>query len=413
MRTKQLPIALAVVLGTAACAGAEDVGFPEHEDEVKEDLHWGKGRKPPHKHSHERFGDALPPRLVAKGKKIFRYDTFGDEQFWTDELRMHKVIAKRVSPELALAVGLKVDSEALPPGILETADLTSPDTTVALIGLNAVVGIVGKVENGKLESVGITCALCHSTVDDSVMPGIGKRLDGYPNRDLNPGAIIALSPELEPEQRAVYSSWEAGYYDPRFNIDGINGPVLIPPAFGLAGVLLETYTGDGPISYWNSYVAVTQMGGQGTFVDPRIGVKRFHFPDRVTPKLPALLAYQLSLEAPEPPPGSFDAERAERGERVFRGKGRCSSCHEGKLLTDANHTLHRPRETCMDPEYASRSATGLYRTTPLRALWQHPPYFHDGSAKTLRDVVEHYDDCLDLGLDRREKRDLVEYLKTL
>src|SRR5690606_33650367 len=155
------------------------------------------------------------------------------------------------------------------------------------------------------------------------------------------------------------------------------------------------------------------MGGQGTFVDPRIGVKRFHFPDRVTPKLPALLAYQLSLEAPEPPPGSFDAERAERGERVFRGKGRCSSCHEGKLLTDANHTLHRPRETCMDPEYASRSATGLYRTTPLRALWQHPPYFHDGSAKTLRDVVEHYDDCLDLGLDRREKRDLVEYLKTL
>jgi len=402
---------MAVVMGAAACASADEVGSPdESADELGEEFRWGKGRKHPPK----RFDHGLPPKLVAKGKKIFRFETYGDEQLWTDVLRMHEVIASSVSPELALAVGLKVDSEALPPGILETADLTDPATTVALIGLNAVVGVVGEVSRaGKLRSVGITCALCHSTVDDSVLPGIGRRLDGWPNRDLDPGAIIALSPALTDEQRAVYESWEPGFYDPRFNIDGINGPVLIPPAYGLAGVLLETYTGDGPISYWNSYVAVTQMGGHGTFIDPRIGVRVIQFPDRVTPRLPALLAYQLSLESPEPPPGSFDPDAARRGRGVFRGEGRCSTCHEGKLLTDANHRLHAPSDTGMDPEYASRSATGLYRTTPLRALWQHPPYFHDGSAATLLDVVDHYDSFLGLGLDEDEKSDLVEYLKTL
>ena len=249
-----------------------------------------------------------------------------------------------------------------------------------------------------LKSVGITCAICHSTVDNSVSAGVGKRLDGWPNRDLDPGKIIALSPALTAQQKAVYNSWGPGFYDARFNIDGINGPVLIPPAFGLQGVGFETYTGDGPISYWNNYVAVTQMGGHGSFCDPRINVCVTQQPDLVSPKLPALLDYQLSLAKPPPPAGSFDRNAARRGEAVFNGDAGCNTCHIRPTFTDVvggpdpnTPLLHSPDEVGMDPEHAMRSATKQYRTTPLRALWQHPPYFHDGSAATLLDVVNHYE----------------------
>ena len=354
-----------------------------------------------------------PPQL--DGRQIFRFDTFGDETFWTDTLRMHEVIQAAVDPATALAVGLKVDADALPPGTLAGADLHDPATTVALLKLNAVVGLQGTVEtvNGKdtLTSVGITCALCHSSVDNSTQPGIGHRLDGWPNLDLNPGAIIALSPALTAEQKAVYNSWGAGRYDPRYNRDGINAPVPIPPAYGLAGVNLATATGDGDISYWNAYVAITQMHGHGNFVDPRIGADIHQAPDQVTPKLPALKDYQVSLPAPPPPAGSFDEAAAARGATVFSGAAKCASCHVPPRFTDDR--LYDPAAVGSDPTYAQRSATRHYRTTPLRALWQHAPYFHDGSAATLDDVVEHYVTVQGLQLTPQQRQDLVEYLKSI
>ncbi len=363
---------------------------------------------------------AKPPGNPHDGQFIFRFDTFGDEDLWTDILRMHEVIASAVSPRTALSVGLKVDATMLPPNFLSRADLDSPATTVELIRRNAVVGVVGKVEGGQLTRVGITCALCHSTVDDAVAPGIGSRLDGWANLDLDPGAIIALSPALDAAQKAVYNSWGPGRYDPRFNIDGINGPVVIPPAYGLANVPFETFTGDGPVSYWNNYVAVTQMGGHGSFSDPRLGISITQTPDLVVPKLPALLAYQLSLPAPPPPPGSFDTAAAARGEALFNGAAGCGSCHAGDAYTDVGNgpdastpLLHEAAETGMDGAYAQRSATKQYRTTPLRGLWQHAPYFHDGSAATLADVVNHYDAHFALGLTAGEKADLEEFLKSL
>jgi hypothetical protein len=365
-----------------------------------------------------RGGHGPPP----DGQDVFRYDTFGDEGLWTDHLKMNEAIQSSLDPVTALGLGLKVDADALPPGLLKTltpAQLADPQTTLALIQLDAVVGVRGTVEQGRdgklsLTKVGITCALCHSTVDDSALPGIGKRLDGWPNRDLDPGAIIAASPTVSDDARKVYRSWGPGRYDPRFNIDGKNGPVLIPPAYGLAGVKLATYTGDGDISYWNDYVGVTQMGGRGVFIDRRIGVKVVRTPDLVQPVLKPLREYQFDLEAPPPPAGSFDRKRAAAGRAVFNGAGKCASCHSGEHYTDANRgVLHAPEETGMDPGYAKRSATGKYRTTPLRALWQHAPYFHDGSAETLEDVVEHYDGTLKLRLTPRQKADLVEFLKSI
>jgi len=352
----------------------------------------------------------------ASGKDIFRFDTFGNETFWTDTLRMHEVIAQSVDPTTALSVGLKVDADALPPGILKTADLKSPATTVALLKMNAVVGLKGTVvtKDGKdtLMRVGITCALCHSTVDDSVAPGIGKRVDGRPNLTLNPGAIIALSPAVDASKKAVYKSWGPGKYDPRFNQDGKNGPVVIPPAYGLAGVKMATYTGDGDISYWNNYVAVTQMGGHGSFKEPRLGIDvAAKGEDLVKPALPALRDYQHSLGAPAPAAGSFDAGAAQRGRAVFTGAGKCASCHAGKAFTDEK--LHAPAETGMDPAYAARSATKKYRATPLRGLGQHAPYFHDGTAASLAAVVDHYDQTLALKLSAEQKKDLVEYLKSI
>jgi len=364
-------------------------------------------------------------RAVADGQAIFRFDTFGDETFWTDTLHLHEVIAKSVSPKTALSVGLKVDATALPEAVVKgiqsgAVDLNAPATTVTLLKLGAVVGVVGKVSaDGKqLERVGITCALCHSTVDNSFAPGIGKRLDGWPNRDLNVGAIVALSPVLTGAQKAVYGSWGPGKYDPRFNIDGKNMPVVIPPAFGLRHVAKEIYTGDGPVSYWNAYVAITQMHGHGTFSDPRIGVHVNVTPDLVTPKLPALREYQFSLNAPAGAAGTFDAEAAHRGRALFMGAARCATCHLSGNLSDVNNgTLHAPAEVMQSAEYADRSATKQYRTTPLRGLWHAPqlkgPYFHDGSAPTLEAAVEHEAKVAKVNLTEAQKHDLVEYLKTL
>jgi hypothetical protein len=382
-------------------------------------------------HSSSRMGDAAPDaRLLAEGQRIFRFDTFGDETQWTDTLRMHEVIRSAVDPVTALSVGLKVDAEALPPAVVQgirdgSIDLKSPATTVALLKLNAVVGIQGTVQviDGKdtLTRVGVTCALCHSTVDNSFAPGIGKRLDGWPNRDLDPGAIIALSPALSATMKAVYKSWGKGKYDPRFNLDGKNGPQVIPPAYGLQGIHRITVTGDGDdVSYWNRYVGITQMGGHGSFSEPRTGVNVTNgSDDQITAKLPALRAYQLSLSAPPPPPGSFNANAAERGRLLFNGAGRCVTCHSGTQMTDANVTLHLPSEVASEPEpngapsYASRSATGQYRTAPLRGLWQHPPYFHNGSAASAEQVVQAYNAKQALGLSEAEVADLAQYLKSL
>jgi len=362
--------------------------------------------------------------LVAQGEQIFRFDTFGDESQWSDTLRMHEVIAAAVDPTTALSVGLKVDAEALPAAVVQgikngAIDLKSPDTTIALLKLNAVVGLQGKVETigGKdtLTRVGVTCALCHSTVDDSFAPGIGKRLDGWANRDLNPGAIIALSPALSASKKAVYNSWGKGKYDPRFNLDGINGPQVIPPAFGLTGIHRITSTGDGEdIAYWNRYVGVTQMGGHGSFSEPRTGVNVTNgTDDLITSKLPALQAYQLSLNAPLPPAGNFDPVAAARGQRVFNGAGTCSTCHSGLEMTDANSRLHPVSDVVSEPEpsgvpsYASRSATKQYRTAPLHGLWQHAPYFHNGSAPTLDAVVQTYNTRRSMGLSDGDMADLV------
>lgn len=370
----------------------------------------------------------LDPQLVAQGREIFRFDTFGDEAFWTDTARLHEVIQRSVSPELALQVGLKVDAEALPRAVVDAiragkVDLNTPATTVTLLKHGAILGVIGTVRTvagqDTLARVGITCALCHSTVDNSLAPGIGKRLDGWPNRELNVGAIIALSPAIPAEQKAVFNSWGKGKYDPRFNFDGVNLPVVLPPAFGLRRVRKEIYTGDDTISYWNNYVAVTQMHGQGTFVDPRLGINIVKEPDQVRPKLPALREYQHSLETPPAVAGSFDAAAAERGRDVFTGAGRCSTCHiPQSAFTDINRDrLHTPAETGQEPVYASRSITKRYRTTPLRGLWRPPllqgPYFHDGSAATLEAVVEHYNRVRNLNLTAEQRRDLVEFLKTL
>ena len=369
----------------------------------------------------------------SDGQFIFRFDTFGDEQLWTDTLRMQDAISN-VSPRTALSVGLKVDSDALPPELINAlragqVNLDDPAVTIQLLKLNAVIGVIGKVlGNDRLATVGITCALCHSTVDNAIAPGIGRRLDGWANRTLNVGAIIALSPAVT--DKAPFQSWGAGKFDPRFQL--FNGtsivplnsptlPVVIPSIFGLQGVNFETFTGDGPISYWNNYVGVTQMGGHGSFSDPRIGISITQHPDQVTPKLPALLQYQLSLQTPPPPAGSFNRVAARRGEDVFNGPGRCATCHIPPLFTDVNNAsdprlplLHSPGEEGQEPVYASRSATKIgYRTTPLRALWQHPPYFHDGSAPDLMAVVNRYDALFNLGLTAKQKQDLVEYLKSI
>jgi hypothetical protein len=421
------------------------------------------------------FGAAMQARasamsdLVTQGQQIFRFDTFGDEDFWGGQLKLHQAIEGEqfggvgpgVSPATALSVGLKVDVKALPDSLKRQlkkgqVDLNDPAVTLALLKLNAVVGVTGFFNSdGSLSSMGIQCALCHSTVDDSFAPGIGKRLDGWANRDLNVGAIIALSPDLSPLQNllgtnrdtvvAVLNSWGPGKFDAELVLDGkafnpqqvtdgvvtgtnVPGATLIPPAFGLAGVNLHTWTGWGSIPYWNAFVANIEMHGKGTFYDPRLdnaaqfpiaaanGFGHIQSPeDLITPKLPALHAYQLSLLAPLPPAGSFDAAAAARGDALFEGKANCASCHVPSLYTEPGWNLHTPAEIGIDSFQADRSPDLRYRTSPLKGLWTHTEggFYHDGRFATLMDVINHYDTHFGLGLTDAEKSDLVEYLKSL
>ena len=397
-------------------------------------------------------------QMFEEGKRVFRDDTFGDEAFWGGTLRLHQAIAGEknggvgpgVSPKMALAVGLKVDADALPSDLVAQikqgkVDLDDPATTTALLKLNAVVGVTGRFDaQGRLSSMGIQCAFCHSSVDDSFMPGIGHRLDGWPNRDLNVGGIIALAPNLQPlaEQlgvdvatvKKVLASWGPGKYDAELNVDGKAmrpdgkaAATLIPPAFGLAGVNNHTWSGSrSSIPYWNAYVAVTQMHGSGTFLDSRLtnekvaaktglGANRGK-PDNVSGKLAALHYYQLSLPAPTPPPGSFDSAAAERGKRVFEGKAQCATCHVPPLFTEPGWNLHTASEIGVDNFQASRSpGEQKYRTAPLRGLFAHSKggFYHDGRFATLVDVVEHYNKLKNLNLSEEDKRALVEFLKSL
>jgi uncharacterized protein (TIGR03067 family) len=398
-------------------------------------------------------------KLIEEGRQTFRFDTFGDEEFWGDALQIHRALAgaklggvgEGVSPNTALAVGLKVDADALPADQVEQlkqnkVDLDDPATTVALLKLDAVLGVKGFVsEDGKLQSVGITCALCHSTVDGSFAPGIGQRLDGWPNRDLNVGQIIALAPNLKPLMdrlgidestlKTALTSWGPGKYDAQllhdgkaFRPDGKTAATLLPPAFGLAGINLHTYTGWGSVTHWNAYVAVTQMRGKGTFVDPRlnnpekfpVAVKTGDWnirndPDLVTAKLPALQAYQLSIFAPKPPTGSFDEAAAARGEIVFSGKADCQRCHVPPLFTEPGWSMHTAAEIGIDDFQAKRSPDEHYRTTPLAGLWTHMKggFYHDGRFATLPEVINHYNEDFKLALTEHEVDDLAHYLKSL
>jgi hypothetical protein len=402
---------------------------------------------------------AAAQRLFDRGKGVFRFDTFGDEAFWGGALQLQRAIEGErlggvgpgVSPRTALAVGLKVDSQALPDSLKQAlaagqVNLDDPATTLALLKLNAVVGLKGFFNNeGTLRSVGITCASCHSTVDDSFAPGIGRRLDGWPNRDLNVGTIVSLAPNKTPltnllgvdeaTLNRVLAAWGPGKFDAElfldgkgFRPDGKTAAVLIPPAFGLAGVNLHTYTGWGSVTYWNAFVANLEMHGKGTFFDPRLNdAARFPIaaaagfanvrstPDLITPKLAALHLYQLGLRAPKPPIGTFDPAAAQRGEKIFTGIGKCASCHVPPLFTEPGQNLHRPAEICTDSFQADRSPTGMYRTTPLEGLFAHARggFWHDGRFGDLEAVVEHYNSCFGLGLTAQQQADLVQYLKSL
>jgi mono/diheme cytochrome c family protein len=350
--------------------------------------------------------------LERQGRDIFRDDTFGNEKFWTDTARLHEIVDRHIQPLEALGLGLKVDMDRLNLLKFVLHNPFSTGGTAELLRQNAVVGLRATVEDGRITRIGITCALCHSTVDNALLPGIGHRLDGWPNRDLEVGKILAMLPIYTEEQKRTLRSWPKGTYDPRFNFDGKSTPLTLPPAHGLAQVENETYTAEGPISYWNNYVAVTQMHGHGNFSDPRLGVNIVQEPDMVTPKLAALRAYQHAIGVPPTPGASYNRGAARRGRAVFDAN--CASCHVGGNLTDNNNgVLHAPSETGMDSTYAARTTQKRYRATPLRGLWQHRPYFHDGSAKTLRDVVEHYVRARNLQLTGGQKRDLVEYLKSL
>src|SRR5215472_2220516 len=398
-------------------------------------------------------------QFLAQGRQTFRFDTFSDEAFWGDTLKLHQAIegaklggvGPGVSPATALGVGLKVDVDALPLTLITAlqkgqVNLNDPATTLPLLKLNSVVGLTGYFnDQGTLRGVGIQCALCHSTVDNSLAPGIGHRLDGWANRDLNVGAIISLAPDLTHftdllgvdanTVRTVLASWGPGCFDAELTkdgkalrADGKRACTLIPPAFGLAGVNLHTWTGFGSVPYWNAYVGVTEMGGSGTFFDARLSdptqyplaVKDGSFnvrpaSDLVTLKLGALHFYQLAIPAPKPPQGSFDATAAERGKDIFDGQGKCSTCHVPPLFSEPGNNLHAPSEIGVDSFQADRSPTHMYRTSPLKGLWTHTKggFFHDGRFATLNDVVEHYNSFFNLGLNDRQVHDLVEYLKSL
>jgi hypothetical protein len=398
-------------------------------------------------------------RMLEEGRQTFRFDTFGSESFWGDSLHLHQAIAGEklggvgpgVSPKTALSVGLKVDADALPSALVAQlkagkVNLDDPATTAALLRLNAVVGVTGFFDDrGNLRSMGIQCAFCHATVDDSLAPGIGHRLDGWANRDLNVGAIVSLAPNLKPYTdllgvdtatvKKVLASWGPGRFDAELDKDGKalrpdgkQAGTLIPPAFGLAGVNLHTWTGFGSVPYWNAYVGATEMHGSGTFFDKRLSDKQQYpvaarsgsadtrgKPDRITDKLAALHFYELAIPAPKPPEGSFNKPGATRGEAVFESKAKCATCHVPPLFTEPGNNLHAPVEVCVDSFQADRSPTHSYRTAPLSGLWSHQKggFYHDGRFAALRDVIEHYNTCLRLGLTDQEKLDLAEYLKSL
>jgi len=404
--------------------------------------------------------DRNAQQMLEQGRRIFRYDTFGDEVYWTDTLKLHRAIegarlggvGPGVSPKTALSVGLKVDMDALPADLVEKVkkgevDLDDPATTLALIKLDAVVGVKGAFNSdGSLKMVGLSCAVCHSTVDDAFAPGIGHRLDGWANRDLNSGAIISLAPDLsvftkllrvdEATVKKVLASWGPGKFDAELNLDGKAfrpdgkpAATLIPPAFGMAGVNLHTWTGGwGTVTYWNAFVANLELQGQGTFFDARLndpkkypvaaragfGNKR-STTDMVTAKLAALQFYQLAIPPPTPPEGSYDKMAAGRGEAIFKGKANCAQCHVPPLFTEPGWNAHKPSEIGIDDFQANRSPDETYRTAPLRGLFAHMKggFYHDGRFATLMDVVNHYNNFKKLNLTEPEKIDLVEFLKSL
>jgi len=422
---------------------------------------------------------------VKRGRQIFRFDTFGDEAFWGGTLKLHQAIegarfggvGPGVSPRTALSVGLKIDVDAVPRNVLEQIEkgrvnLDDPAVTLALLKLNAVLGLTGEFNaNGSLKSVGIQCALCHSTVDDShpalcagtltPNPGtgcVGRRLDGWANRDLNVGAIVALAPDLsafanllgvsQDTVRTVLRSWGPGKFDAELILDGkafnpsqvsngvvtrtnVPGATLIPPAFGLGGVNLHTWTGWGSVPHWNAFVANLEMHGVGRFFDPRLN-DAAQFPiaaangfadlphispddDRITSKLSDLQFYQLSIPSPQPPAGSFDPAAAERGDELFSGKAGCNNCHVEPVWTEPGWNLHTPAEVCVDAFQADRAPDRRYRTSPIGAIFTHTKggFFHDGRFPTLAAVVDHYNTCFNLQLSTSEKQDLIQYLLSL
>jgi hypothetical protein len=400
-------------------------------------------------------------KMINEGQRTFRHDTFGNEGFWGEQLRLHEAIAGAanggvgpgVSPTTALALGLKVDVKALPKRLRKNirkgrVNLHDPAVTLALLKLDAVVGVKGRFnEAGQIRSMGITCALCHTQVDDAFAAGIGHRLDGWANRDLNVGAIIAAAPDLSPFMtllgaddatvRAVLNSWGPGKFDAEllldgkaFRPDGQSAATLIPPAFGLAGINMQTWTGWGSVAHWNALVAVLEMGGQGNFYDPRLNDDR-KFPiaaannfgnirvaadeDRVTAKLPALHLYQLSLTAPRPDEDELDEERVRRGKALFNAKARCSTCHVPPLYTEPGWNLHKADEIGIDAFQAERSPEEAYRTAPLKGLWTHSKggFYHDGRFASLLAVIDHYNHFFELGLTHEEKQDLQEFLNSL
>jgi hypothetical protein len=395
--------------------------------------------------------------MIDEGRKTFRYDTFGSEAFWGDTLQLHKAIAGEknggigpgVSPKTALSVGLKVDADALPSALKKQlaagkVNLDDPATTIALLKLNAVVGVTAFTNpDGSVKGMGIQCSFCHSTVDDSFAPGIGRRLDGWPNRDLNVGAIVSLAPNLKhftellgvdaDTVKKVLATWGPGRFDAELDKDGKalrpdgqQAGTLIPPAFGLAGVNLHTWTGFGSVPYWNAYVGVGEMGGAGTFFDARLNDKDQYpvaaksgagntrsTPDKLTSKLAALHFYQLAIPAPTAPSGSYDKAAFERGKTLFTGQAKCATCHVPPLFTEPGNNLHAPSEIGVDSFQADRSPTHMYRTAPLAGLWAHQKggFYHDGRFATLLDVVNHYDTQFNLNLSDTDKKDLIEYLK--
>jgi hypothetical protein len=427
--------------------------------------------------------------LITEGRETFRFDTYGDEVYWGDTLQLHRAIegsrfggvGPGFSPSNVLTLGLKVDVEALPEHLVEQlkhgkVDLTDPAVTLQLIKLNAVLGVKGTFNpDGSLKAVGLTCAVCHSTVDDSLAPSIGQRLDGYANHDLNTGAIIAASPNIAPitdllktvdptitdaQVRAILNTWGPGKFDAELFLDGkafnpaqmtagvttathVPGATLIPNASGLLGFNLHTWTGGwGTVTYWNAFVAVLELRGVGTFFDERLD-DTAKFPiaaangfghvsidnpddDQVTPKLAALQYYQLSLPAPKPTAGvDFDADAADRGDALFSGKANCNSCHREPLWTEPGWNDHSPAAMKIDSFQADRSPDGHYKTMNLagvfvreRGLFMKPEnkgrFYHDGRFQTLKDVVKSYvDRGLSPSLSDQEVSDLVEYLKSL